>query len=131
MTANLSEASVFSLTLKQTNYKIIMVEPSGAMSTILAAMKRAVWAIFFLTSCQQMRKPQHGLCTCGDDSWFKFKDNASSGVAYQHKHSLPAAGMDAIKPVFRGLASLGSPNVGCLGPLKGPFCMQWDVPTLA
>jgi hypothetical protein len=34
------------------------------------------------------------------------KNIASSGVAYEHKYSLPAAVMDAIKPVFRDLASV-------------------------
>jgi hypothetical protein len=44
------------------------------------AMKRAVWGIFFhklLTN----EKPQHDLCPSGDDSWCKFKNSASSGVA--------------------------------------------------
>jgi hypothetical protein len=42
----------------------------------------------------------------GGDSWCKFKNSASSGVAYEHKHSLPAPVMDAIKPVFRDLAGV-------------------------
>jgi hypothetical protein len=71
----------------------------------LEAMKRAVWAITF-HKLSTKEKPQHGLCTSGDDSWCKFKNSASSGLAYEHKHSLPAAVMDAIKPVFRGLASV-------------------------
>jgi hypothetical protein len=37
------------------------------------------------------------------DIWCKFKISASLGVAYEHKHSLPAAVMDAIKQVFRDL----------------------------
>jgi hypothetical protein len=65
-------------------------------------MKRAVWAVFFhklLTN----EKPQHGVCPSGGDNWCKFNNSASSGVAYEHKHSLPAAVMDAIKPVWRDL----------------------------
>jgi hypothetical protein len=31
---------------------------------------------------------------------------ASSGVAYEHKHTVPAAVMDAFKPVFRDLAGV-------------------------
>jgi hypothetical protein len=52
----------------------------------LEAMKKAVWATFFhrlLTN----ENPQHGLCPSGDDIWCKFKNSASSGVAYEHKHS--------------------------------------------
>jgi hypothetical protein len=59
-------------------------------------------------------KPQHGLCASGGESWCKFKNSASSGAAYEHKHSLPAAVMDAIKPVFMDLA--------CVDPLKKCFC---------
>jgi hypothetical protein len=51
-------------------------------------------------------KPQHGVCPNGGDSWCKFKNSASSGVAYEHKHSLPAVVMDAIKPVLRDLAGV-------------------------
>jgi hypothetical protein len=68
----------------------------------LEVMKRAVWAVFFhklLTN----KKPQHGVCPSGGDSWCKFKNSASSGFAYEHKHSLPAAVTDAIKPVLRDL----------------------------
>jgi hypothetical protein len=36
----------------------------------------------------------------------KFKNSASSGVAYEHKHSLAPAVVDAIKPVFRDLAAV-------------------------
>jgi hypothetical protein len=72
-------------------------------------MKRTVWAIFshdFLTN----EKHQHGVCPSGDDSWCKFKNSASSGVAYEHKHSLPAAVMDRIKIVFRDLAGVNPQN---------------------
>jgi hypothetical protein len=68
-------------------------------------MKRAVWALLFhklLTN----EKPQHGVCPSGGDNWCKFKNSTSSGVASERKHSLPAALMDAIKPVFRDLAGV-------------------------
>jgi hypothetical protein len=68
-------------------------------------MKRAVWAVFF-HNLSTNEKPQHGVCPSGGGSWWKFKISASSGVAYEHKHSLPAAVMDAIKLVFRDLASI-------------------------
>jgi hypothetical protein len=68
-------------------------------------MNGAVWAVLFhrlLTNEQT----QHGVCTTGGDSWCKFKNSASSGVAYEHKQSLPAAVMDAIKSVFRDVAGV-------------------------
>jgi hypothetical protein len=71
----------------------------------LEAIKRAVWAIFF-HKVSTNEKPRHGLCAGGDDSWCKFKSSASSGVACEDKHYLPAACMDAIKQVFRELASV-------------------------
>jgi hypothetical protein len=58
-----------------------------------------------------VEKPQHGVYPGGDDSWCKFKNSANSGVAYEHKHSLPAAVMDAIKPVFRDLAGVDPPKM--------------------
>ena len=39
-------------------------------------------------------------CPSGDDSWCKFKNSASSGVAYQSEHSILADVMDASKSVF-------------------------------
>jgi hypothetical protein len=71
----------------------------------LEVMKRAVWAVFFhklLTN----EKPQHGIYPSDGDSWCKFKNSASPGVSHEHKHSLPATVMDAIKPVFRDLAGV-------------------------
>jgi hypothetical protein len=105
MTANLLEKKVASLSLKQTNYKLIMVQPSGDMSAILEIMKSAVWALFFRKIITN-QKPQHGVFPSGGDSWCKFKNSASPGVAHEHKHSLPATGMDAIKLVFRDLADV-------------------------
>jgi hypothetical protein len=68
-------------------------------------MKTAVWAVFFHTLLTN-EEHQHGVCPNGCDSWCKFKSSASSGAAYEHKHSLPAAVMDAIKPVLRALAGV-------------------------
>jgi len=52
------------------------------------------------------KKHQNGLCPRGDDIWCKFKSRASPGIACQHKHSLLAAVMVAIKPVFKNLVSV-------------------------
>jgi hypothetical protein len=71
----------------------------------LEVMKRAVWAIFFHKFLSN-QKSQHGVCPGGGDSWCKFNNNASSGVAYERKHYLPVAVMDAIKPVFRDVAGV-------------------------
>jgi len=51
-------------------------------------------------------KHQNGLCPRDDDIWCKFKKGASPGLACQHKHSLLAAVMAAIKPLFRKLFSV-------------------------
>jgi hypothetical protein len=66
-----------------------------------------VWAVC-LHELLGNEKPQHGVCPSGGDSWCKFKNSARSGVAYEHKHSLPATVMDAIKAVFRDLAGVDS-----------------------
>jgi hypothetical protein len=46
---------------------------------------------------------------------------ASSGVAYEHKHTGPAAVMDAIKPVFRDLAGVDPLNNGFHGKTHNPI----------
>jgi hypothetical protein len=71
----------------------------------LEVMKRAVWAVF-LRELLTNEKPPDGVCTSGGDIWCKFKISAGSGVAYEHKHPLPAAVMDAITPVFRDHAGV-------------------------
>jgi hypothetical protein len=71
----------------------------------LEFMKRAVWAVCFHKELNG-EGLQHGVCPSGGDSWCKFKNSASSGGVYEHKHSLPAAVMVAIKPVFRDLAGV-------------------------
>jgi hypothetical protein len=68
-------------------------------------MKKAVWAVFF-HKLLTVEEPQHGVCPSSNGSWCKLKNSASSEVAYEHKHSLPAAVMDAIKPVFGDLAGV-------------------------
>jgi hypothetical protein len=71
----------------------------------LEVMKRGVWAVFFHKLLRN-EKSQYGVYPNGVDSWCKFKIIASSGVAYEHKHSLPDAVMDAIKQVFRDHAGV-------------------------
>jgi hypothetical protein len=68
-------------------------------------MKRAVWAVFFHKLLVN-EKTQHGVCPSDGDSWCKFQNSASSEVACEHKHSLPAAVVDEIKPVCRDLAGV-------------------------
>jgi hypothetical protein len=69
----------------------------------LEVRKRAVWAVF-CHKLSQNERPQHGVCPSGDDSWCDCKNGASAGVAHEHEYYLPAAVVDAIKPVFRDLA---------------------------
>jgi hypothetical protein len=51
-------------------------------------------------------KHQNGLYPRGEDIWCKFKSRASPRLACQHNHSLLAAVMVAIKPVFKNLVSV-------------------------
>lgn len=69
----------------------------------LAAMRRAVWAIYFHKSSTD-EEPSHNLCPKGQDSWCKYQKNITGGEPYQHKHSLPREVMEIIKPVFRDLS---------------------------
>jgi hypothetical protein len=78
----------------------------------LEAMKTAVWVVIF-HKLSMNDKPQNGLSPSGDDIWCKFKNHASPGLACQQKHSLLAAVMDAIKPVFKDLVSVHL-LMGCL-----------------
>lgn len=60
-------------------------------------------------------KPEYVLCLSGDDSWWKLKNSASSGVANQPEHSTcKLAGVtDAIKPLFGDLGGV-NPLKRCL-----------------
>ena len=69
----------------------------------VAAMKRAVWALYFHTLSTKAN-PQHGLCPKGPDSWCKYNKYQGSEEIYEHPHSLPTAVMEAIKPVFKDLS---------------------------
>jgi len=72
----------------------------------LEVIKTAVWTLFFQKLyIKKKTNPQYGLHT-SDNSWCKFKSYAISRVAYKHKHSLPPAVMDTIKPLFKDLASV-------------------------
>jgi hypothetical protein len=105
MTTNLLEAKAASLSLKQTDYKLLRFSHQEECQQSGDHEEICVRCFFhkFLTN----KKPQHGVCPSGGDSWCKFKNSARSGVAYAHKHSLQAAVMVAIKPVFRDLTGVG------------------------
>ncbi|GFW22285.1 uncharacterized protein TNCV_1430391 [Trichonephila clavipes] len=62
----------------------------------LAAMKQAIWAIFFHKISTDLN-PQHGLCPLGDDSWSGYNRSKLKGDTYKHKHNLPIAIMHCIK----------------------------------
>ena len=72
--------------------------------TDLHAMRRAVWATFFHKASTD-DKPEHGLCPKGSDSWCGYWRAKESGQSYSHKHSLPQAVLDEIKPIYRSLSS--------------------------
>jgi hypothetical protein len=67
----------------------------------LEAMKRGLWARFFLPNLSTDGSQQHGLFLGDTDTWCKFKNSTSSEIAYEYKHSLSAAVMDAKTTVSR------------------------------
>lgn len=70
----------------------------------LKKMKEAVWATYFHKLSTE-ENPVHALCPKGLDSWCGYQRQISGGDVYQHKHSLPEAVMDVIKPIYRDLAN--------------------------
>ncbi|GFU22848.1 uncharacterized protein TNCV_4965961 [Trichonephila clavipes] len=66
-------------------------------------MRQAIWAIF-LHKLSTDEYPQHGFCPIGEDSWCGFKKAEASGKSYKHKHSLPVAVVEAMRPIFRDLS---------------------------
>ena len=73
------------------------------MSTIWKPFRR-LCELSVVTSFQQMRKANMVVCSNGDANWCKLKKSACSGVANEHKYSLPPADMNAVKPFLRGPA---------------------------
>lgn len=69
----------------------------------LKDMRSAVWAIF-LHKASTDSHPQHTLCPKGEESWCGFQKALVGGTSYQHKHSLPSAVIEAMRPVFRDLS---------------------------
>ena len=66
-------------------------------------MKKAVWAIFFHKSSTD-ENPMHMFCPKNKESWCGYNRGPETGEMYNHRHSLPAAVMNTIKPTFRALA---------------------------
>ena len=66
-------------------------------------MKKAVWATYFHKYSTD-DKPNHGLCPKGSTSWCGYQRSVTAGIDYEHKHSLPPAILDRIKPIYKKLA---------------------------
>ena len=66
-------------------------------------MRQAVWAAYF-HKLSTDDKPTHQLCPPRPDSWCKYRKTQHSNTSYSHKHSIPAAVMEIIKPTYRDLA---------------------------
>lgn len=66
------------------------------------AMAKDIWAIYF-HKLSTDENQQHGLCPPGETSWCKFNNAIAVGSKYEHKHSLPSAVMQQIKPIFQDL----------------------------
>ena len=66
-------------------------------------MKRAVWATFFHRLSTDV-EPRHQLCPPPPDTWCKYRLAQAENKPYFHKHSIPPAVMEAIKPTFQALS---------------------------
>lgn len=66
-------------------------------------MKKEIWAIFYHKLSTDTH-PQHQLCPKGPESWCRYNKAQESNETYSHKHALPLAVMESIKPVFQDLS---------------------------
>lgn len=94
----LTEAEIDKL---QTYYGLAIRRNTNSLNE----MTSAVWASF-LHKASTDDRPQHQLCPKGPDSWCGFQKAAASGEAYHHKHSLPNAVLETIKPVYKDLSDV-------------------------
>lgn len=73
--------------------------------TSVEAMKKAIWATYF-HKLSSDEKPQHQLCPTQSETWCKYNKAQQKGEKYTHKHSLPEAVMDVVKPIFKDLSDV-------------------------
>ncbi|GFV56887.1 uncharacterized protein TNCV_1869281 [Trichonephila clavipes] len=66
-------------------------------------MRQGIWAIF-LHKISTDENPQHGFCPSGPDTWCRYKKAQLENKVYHHKHKLPVAVVEAIRPIFRYLS---------------------------
>ncbi|GFW80396.1 uncharacterized protein TNCV_2945281 [Trichonephila clavipes] len=66
-------------------------------------MRQGIWAIF-LHKISTDENPQHGFCPSGPDTWCRYKKAQLENKVYHHKHKLPVAVVEAIRPIFRDLS---------------------------
>ncbi|GBM29934.1 hypothetical protein AVEN_111240-1 [Araneus ventricosus] len=66
------------------------------------AMRQAIWEIF-MHNLSADEYPQHGFCRICEDSWCGFKKAEATRRECKHKNNLPAAVVEAMRPVFRDL----------------------------
>lgn len=67
-------------------------------------MKKAIWAIYY-HKFSTNENPTHQLCPTGKTSWCGYNRFLVTGEDYKHKHSLPPAVLEEIKPIFRDLSN--------------------------
>ncbi|KAL7304249.1 hypothetical protein TKK_0003443 [Trichogramma kaykai] len=74
-------------------------------STSASDMAKAIWAIFYHKSSTD-KEHNHSFCPTGQDSWCEWQKAKATNThkTYKHKHSLPKAIMEKIKPVFTTLS---------------------------
>lgn len=71
----------------------------------LNKMKRAAWAIYFHKASSD-EDPQHGLCPPPPETWCNYRkaEEINEPASFKHKHSIPLAVMEVIKPDFNYLS---------------------------
>lgn len=74
-------------------------------STSASDMFNAIWAIFYHKGSTD-KNPDHHLCPPGQDSWCQWQKAKANKTlkTHKHKHSLPKAIMEVIKPIFTTLS---------------------------
>ncbi|GFV32345.1 uncharacterized protein TNCV_1676311 [Trichonephila clavipes] len=92
----LTEASIDQL---QTYYGIAIRRNLSSVKD----MRQGIWAIF-LHKISTDENPQHGFCPSGPDTWCRYKKAQLENKVYHHKHKLPVAVVEAIRPIFRYLS---------------------------
>jgi len=71
--------------------------------TSVHEMQRAIWAIF-LHKASTDQNPQHGFCPTDNKTWCGYNLAIQNNTTYVHRHSIPEAIIEKMKPTFKDLS---------------------------